>query len=434
MRRRHDGSPFVELARSGAAHLRPIIPARLGGYTGDTDVRQRRDRSSRRRSRMPAQPCPGLSMSRRPGRARRPKGSTAGCSTISAASIRLPPTSRGSARQGGHLATRRWYYLIPADRRAARAGSRHRIAHARPPARDRPSATPDASSSRPGSAGCSRDSAGWRWNIRPSCAIPYIARVDAGTDRAHSPARRRRRVVRRSGPAFLGGLERGGDRDAPRGVRQAPPHQGSAFEAIAARTRDGAADDGVRHPAADGRLVRGRRARQRLRARSCRPAKTPATRTICRRRGVSRAIGADELVLLDLWGKLEQPGAVFADITWVGFTGRDGAGALRRGRSRRSRRRGTPPSRSCRGASGPDATCAAGKSTVPASTVLRGRRLRRPDPAPHGPQPRRVGARQRREHGRLRNARRSAAARRAPALRSSPASTFRTSAFARKST
>jgi len=34
----------------------------------------------------------------------------------------------------------------------------------------------------------------------------------------------------------------------------------------------------------------------------------------------SRAIGADEVVLLDLWGKLPQPGAVFADITWVGFT------------------------------------------------------------------------------------------------------------------
>src|SRR4029450_11413758 len=28
-----------------------------------------------------------------------------------------------------------------------------------------------------------------------------------------------------------------------------------------------------------------------------------------------------EIVLLDLWGKLETPGAVFADITWVGFTG-----------------------------------------------------------------------------------------------------------------
>jgi Xaa-Pro aminopeptidase len=34
-----------------------------------------------------------------------------------------------------------------------------------------------------------------------------------------------------------------------------------------------------------------------------------------------RGIGSGEVVLLDLWGKLREPGAVFADITWVGFTG-----------------------------------------------------------------------------------------------------------------
>jgi Xaa-Pro aminopeptidase len=33
-----------------------------------------------------------------------------------------------------------------------------------------------------------------------------------------------------------------------------------------------------------------------------------------------RAIHAGEVVLLDLWGKLPSPGAVYADITWVGFT------------------------------------------------------------------------------------------------------------------
>jgi Xaa-Pro dipeptidase len=38
--------------------------------------------------------------------------------------------------------------------------------------------------------------------------------------------------------------------------------------------------------------------------------------------GVHRPIGHDEILLLDLWGKLAEPGAVFADITWVGFTGR----------------------------------------------------------------------------------------------------------------
>jgi Xaa-Pro dipeptidase len=35
-----------------------------------------------------------------------------------------------------------------------------------------------------------------------------------------------------------------------------------------------------------------------------------------------RTIRADEMLLLDLWGKLDRPGAVFADITWMGYTGR----------------------------------------------------------------------------------------------------------------
>src|SRR4029079_398937 len=35
----------------------------------------------------------------------------------------------------------------------------------------------------------------------------------------------------------------------------------------------------------------------------------------------SRAIRANELLLLDLWGKLDQPGSVYADIAWNGFAG-----------------------------------------------------------------------------------------------------------------
>lgn len=35
----------------------------------------------------------------------------------------------------------------------------------------------------------------------------------------------------------------------------------------------------------------------------------------------SRAIRPNELMLIDLWSKLPTPGAVFADITWVGYTG-----------------------------------------------------------------------------------------------------------------
>jgi len=37
----------------------------------------------------------------------------------------------------------------------------------------------------------------------------------------------------------------------------------------------------------------------------------------------TRTIGREEVLLLDLWGKLDVPGAVFADITWVGYTGRE---------------------------------------------------------------------------------------------------------------
>jgi Xaa-Pro aminopeptidase len=35
----------------------------------------------------------------------------------------------------------------------------------------------------------------------------------------------------------------------------------------------------------------------------------------------SKPIGPDQVLLLDLWGKRMEPDAVFADTTWVGFTG-----------------------------------------------------------------------------------------------------------------
>ncbi len=35
----------------------------------------------------------------------------------------------------------------------------------------------------------------------------------------------------------------------------------------------------------------------------------------------SATIGENQLVLLDVWGKLNQPGAVYYDVTWMGYTG-----------------------------------------------------------------------------------------------------------------
>lgn len=43
-----------------------------------------------------------------------------------------------------------------------------------------------------------------------------------------------------------------------------------------------------------------------------------------------RPIERNQVVVLDLWGKVKQPGAVFADITWVGFTGAEVPDEVRR--------------------------------------------------------------------------------------------------------
>ena len=82
-------------------------------------------------------------------------------------------------------------------------------------------------------------------------------------------------------------------------------------------------------------MVRGGRADQRFARRAWRRRRTPATPTTSRRARAHRAIGANEMVLLDLWGKLPTPGAVFADITWVGLHGVAGAREIRPGVCRR---------------------------------------------------------------------------------------------------
>src|SRR5436309_7519291 len=84
------------------------------------------------------------------------------------------------ARQGGHLATRRWYYLIPAEgapRGLVHAIERDALAHL-PGSTDRYAGRDQLE------AGLRRLVSGVRrvaMEYSPKCAIPYIARVDAGT-------------------------------------------------------------------------------------------------------------------------------------------------------------------------------------------------------------------------------------------------------------
>src|ERR1700748_2761662 len=86
----------------------------------------------------------------------------------------------GGARQRGHLATRRWYYLIPASgepRGLVHAIESHTLAHL-------PGATARYSGREQLEGGLKRLIGSARriaMEYSPDCAIPYVARVDAGT-------------------------------------------------------------------------------------------------------------------------------------------------------------------------------------------------------------------------------------------------------------
>ena len=222
-------------------------------------------------------------------------------------------------RQGGHLATRRWYYLIPA------AGAPRGLVHA---------IEPNSLAHLPGTmeryagrdqleTGLKRLLSGVKrvaMEYSPGCAIPYVSRVDAGTVE----------LVRISGADVVSSgdlIQRFSavwDDDEITTHRQASEIlyrvKDRAFEAIARRLRDGVAttefdiqqlmagwfrEDGLVTDS-DPNVSAGEN--------SGNPHYLPTAAS-------NRPIRSGEVVLLDLWGKLDRDGAVFADITWMGFTG-----------------------------------------------------------------------------------------------------------------
>jgi Xaa-Pro aminopeptidase len=222
-------------------------------------------------------------------------------------------------RQGGHLATRRWFYLIPA------AGEPRGLVHA---------IEKDVLAHLPGSAeryagrdqleaGLARLLAGLRrvaMEYSPGCAIPYVARVDAGTVE----------LVRRSGVevASSGDLIQrfsavwNADRIATHEVASEKLYRvkDRAFDAVARRLRDGTptTEYDIQQLMAswfrDEGLVSDADPNVSAAENAGNPHYLPTA-------AAHRAIRRDEIVLLDLWGKLDRNGAVFADITWVGYTG-----------------------------------------------------------------------------------------------------------------
>jgi Xaa-Pro aminopeptidase len=221
---------------------------------------------------------------------------------------------------GGHMATRRWFYFIPA------AGEPRALVHAIE--KHNLDTLPGAKTAYAGRAqletGLKTLLNGTRriaMEYSPNGAIPYVSRVDAGTIE----------LVRGSGVDVVSSGDLVQQFEAQWGEEGIRSHRVAAeklyrikdraFEAVAARLAGGVptseydiqqsmwqwfADEGLVSDAAP--LVAAME-------NASDPHYMPAA-------SGSRAIGANELLLLDLWGKLGTPGAVFADISWVGFTGR----------------------------------------------------------------------------------------------------------------
>jgi Xaa-Pro aminopeptidase len=225
----------------------------------------------------------------------------------------------GVARQGGHLATRRWYYLIPASgepRGLVHAIEKHSLAHL-------PGTTERYAGRDQLESGLRRLLSGVRkvaMEYSPGSAIPYIARVDAGTIE----------LVRQSGAEVVSSgdlVQRFSsvwDAAAIATHREASDKlyrvKDRAFEAIARRLRDRVptTEYDIQQLMAgwfrDEGLVTDADPNVSAAENAGNPHYLPTATA-------HRMIRPDELVLLDLWGKLDRPGAVFADITWVGYTG-----------------------------------------------------------------------------------------------------------------
>jgi Xaa-Pro dipeptidase len=225
----------------------------------------------------------------------------------------------GVNRGGGHLATRRWYYLIPASgepRGLVHAIERNALDHL-PGAKARYAGRDELES---GLRELLRGVRRVAMEYSPLCAIPYIARVDAGTVE----------LVRQMGAEVVSSgdlVQRFAtvwDETAIDTHRRASDAlyriKDRAFEAVAGRLRASTptTEYDIQQLMAgwfrDEGLVSDSPPIVAAQEHAGNPHYMPTA-------SASRAIRAGEIVLLDLWGKLDRPGAVFADITWVGYTG-----------------------------------------------------------------------------------------------------------------
>jgi Xaa-Pro aminopeptidase len=223
------------------------------------------------------------------------------------------------ARQPGHLATRRWYYLIPAEgepRGLVHAIESHTLAHL-------PGTTERYAGREQLEAGLRRLVSGVRrvaMEYSPGCAIPYVARVDAGTIE----------LIRQFGVEVVSSGDLVQQFVAVWHEAEIASHQSAserlyrikdrAFEVVARRTRDRIATSEY-----DIQQIMARWFEEEGLVSDAAPNVSAAENSgnphYLPTESASRRIESGDLVLLDLWGKLDRAGAVFADITWVGYAG-----------------------------------------------------------------------------------------------------------------
>ena len=231
-----------------------------------------------------------------------------------------PIAARLAGLTGGpHMTTRRWYYLIPAK------GSPRGLVHAIE--RHNLDALPGDKIVYAGrqqlEAGLSQLLDGMKrvaMEYSPECAIPYLSRVDAGTAEA----------VRRRGVEILSSGDLVQRFEAAWTPAQLATHRSAsealyrikdrAFAAAAGAVREGRplTEFGLQQQMVDWFAEEGLVSDSAPVVAVGSNAGDPHYLPTADR---SRPIIADEVLLLDLWGKHKSPGAVFADITWVGFTG-----------------------------------------------------------------------------------------------------------------
>ena len=217
------------------------------------------------------------------------------------------------------LTTRRWYYLIPVDgppRALVHAIERDRLDHL-PGSKTRYARHGELDAGlRALLQGCGTVA----MEYSPGCAIPYVSRVDAGTVdaiRAHG-------VEVRSSGDLVQRFEAVWDAEALESHRTASSAlydiKDQAFDLVSHRMRDGdrvtefEVQDAMAGWFEDAGLVSDSPPVVAAQENAGDPHYLPT-------RARHRVIGSDEVLLLDLWGKLATPRAVYADITWVGYTG-----------------------------------------------------------------------------------------------------------------